>query len=116
MTPECLRLSAGVPHPGTPARVPSRPVPNSPIQTTAHGHALAGPVGELWGIGPKAFGRARRPVRDSARREGLRLLLQPGTQIGARYRVVRHLGSGAMGHVFEVEDLVHGGEAVALKL
>ena len=44
------------------------------------------------------------------------MLLQPGTQIGARYRVVRHLGSGAMGHVFEVEDLVHGGQAVALKL
>jgi serine/threonine protein kinase len=49
-------------------------------------------------------------------REGLRLLFQAGTLIGARYRCVRHLGSGAMGHVFEVEDLVHGEQRVALKL
>jgi eukaryotic-like serine/threonine-protein kinase len=36
--------------------------------------------------------------------------------IGGRYRVLRELGRGAMGVVYEVEDVRHGGERLALKL
>src|SRR4051812_41402306 len=41
-------------------------------------------------------------------------LLQPGTVVAERYRIVRSLGSGAMGEVHEAEDQLLG-KTVALK-
>jgi eukaryotic-like serine/threonine-protein kinase len=43
-----------------------------------------------------------------------RIMLQPGTQIGSKYRIVRLMGEGGMGSVYEAEHLVLGSR-VALK-
>ena len=41
--------------------------------------------------------------------------LGEGSEVAGKYRVVRHLGSGGMGHVYAARDLVRG-ETIALKV
>lgn len=55
-----------------------------------------------------------REANGAAPREGREALFEPGTVLEERYEVVRLLGKGGMGEVYEVRDLELG-ENVALK-
>src|SRR5579859_506563 len=61
---------------------------------------------------PLASGLDATVAQGSAPAEGV----QPeGTVVADKYRIVRHIGSGGMGHVYEAEHRILSGKRVALK-
>src|SRR5262249_42678742 len=74
---------------------------------------VRGGVGWVIGYGSQGGGGFRaRPVTEPAERAGP--VFQAGEVLNSRFRIVRLIGSGGMGEVYEAADLVIG-EAVALK-
>jgi serine/threonine protein kinase/Flp pilus assembly protein TadD len=77
---------------------------------TLKGELLSMFRADLRGDGPLDF-----PIHTLLLTHPVQRLFVPGDCIAGRFDVVRHLGSGGMGDVYEACDLELGGELIALK-